>query len=194
MADLEPAPPPQTTGEAGGREDDATRIVELYLLRHADAGDPAAWPRDDAARPLSGKGRRQADAVGRWLAGLGRRPQVILTSPKVRAEQTATAVARRLSLRSIVDDALAEELTTEVVEALVERHADEATRLLLVGHDPDFSDLASELTSSRLTLRKGAVARIDVGRPIEAGSGVLRWLIPPDALPGMRSKGGSGKG
>ena len=68
-------------------------MIELYLLRHADAGDPMAWQGPDAARPLSGKGERQADRLGRFLAGIGFTPDAIITSPKVRAAQTAEGVA-----------------------------------------------------------------------------------------------------
>ena len=64
-------------------------MIELHLLRHADAGDPMAWDGPDEARPLSDKGERQADRLGRFLAGVGFAPDVIITSPKVRAAQTA---------------------------------------------------------------------------------------------------------
>jgi phosphohistidine phosphatase SixA len=52
-----------------------------------------------------------------------------------------------------------------------------------VGHDPDFSELAAALTGApELPVRKGALVRIDIARPIEAGAGLLRWLLPPDLL------------
>ena len=66
--------------------------LQLYLLRHADAGDPMAWPGDDAERPLSAKGKRQARRLGSLLADIGWKPDVILTSPKIRAAQTARLV------------------------------------------------------------------------------------------------------
>src|SRR5437868_1064741 len=78
--------------------------LELYLLRHADAGDPAAWKGDDAERPLSPKGRKQARRTGRWVAALGRHPDRILTSPKVRALETATIVAASLESEPVVDE------------------------------------------------------------------------------------------
>ena len=67
--------------------------MELYLLRHAHAGDPADWDGPDDARPLSEKGERQADRLGRYLARLGFAPDAIITSPKVRAARTAEIVA-----------------------------------------------------------------------------------------------------
>ena len=73
-------------------------MTELYLLRHADAGDPEAWKGDDADRPLSGKGEKQSERLGRFLAGTAFRADVVLTSPKVRALRTAEIVAERLGL------------------------------------------------------------------------------------------------
>ena len=60
---------------------------------------------------------------------------------------------------------------------------DDPERPMLFGHDPDFSDLVDELCGAvNAPMRKGALARIEVDRPLEAGGGTLRWLIPPDAL------------
>jgi phosphohistidine phosphatase SixA len=53
---------------------------------------------------------------------------------------------------------------------------------MLVGHDPDFSELASLLTGTDIAMKKGALARIDLDGPVEAGMGRLRWLLPPDLL------------
>ena len=54
---------------------------------------------------------------------------------------------------------------------------------MIVGHDPDFSDLLGVLCgTTAVPMRKGALARIDVGRPLEPGGGTLRWLVPPDLL------------
>ena len=61
----------------------------LHLLRHADAGDPEAWTGPDAVRPLSDKGRKQSKRLGDHLASIGFTADAIITSPKIRAEQTA---------------------------------------------------------------------------------------------------------
>ena len=56
---------------------------------------------------------------------------------------------------------------------------------MIVGHDPDFTELVSELIGApSLPMRKGALARLDAARPLRPGGAILRWLIPPDALPG----------
>ena len=67
----------------------ASNVIELHLLRHAHAGDPMAWDGPDERRPLSDKGEKQADRLGRFLAGVGFAADAVITSPKVRAAQTA---------------------------------------------------------------------------------------------------------
>ena len=157
--------------------------VELYLIRHADAGDPEAWTRPDAERPLSDKGRRQAERLGRHLAALEFAPDVILASPKVRAVETARLVADALGRPVSEDERLAGPLGLDTLEEMV-GDAGSPRRVVLVGHDPDFSELLSELAGAPgLAMRKGALARVDVEGRIRPGSGVLRWVLPPDLVP-----------
>jgi phosphohistidine phosphatase len=159
-----------------------SEAVELYLLRHADAGDPAAWDGPDAARPLSSKGEKQSDRLGRLLAGIGFRPDAILSSPKVRASQTADIVAGHLSVPVTLDERLAGGVDATDVEAIL-RDAGDPRRAMLVGHDPDFSSLVASLCDcENASMKKGALARIDVDRPAGPGRGDLRWLVPPDLL------------
>jgi phosphohistidine phosphatase len=157
-------------------------VIELHFLRHADAGDPMAWTGDDADRPLSDKGRKQADRLGRFLSGVGFTPDAIITSPKVRAAQTAEIVADHLELPVAIDDRLAGALDADTLDGLL-RDAGDPGRPVVVGHDPDFSDLVAELCgASSLLMRKGALVRIDIERPLRPGTGTLRWLVPPDLL------------
>jgi phosphohistidine phosphatase len=174
--------PVKQTGGDEPAEERGTK-VELYLLRHADAGDPQTWKGDDADRPLSGKGRKQARRIGRWLADLGRRPDVILTSPKARALQTATIVAASLGVKPKVDKRLGGPLDHDVLRALLEGAGQDARRVMLVGHDPDFSSMASSLCGGPIALRKGALARIDLTDGMGMSAGTLRWLVPAEALP-----------
>lgn len=161
--------------------------VELLLVRHADAGDPAAYPGPDDARPISAKGRRQAERLGAFLVSHGVRPDVILASPKARAEQTARIIADALGMPVILDARLASGFGTAELLELLAAHGD-PRRPMLVGHDPDFSDLASTLCGGDIDLKKGALARIDFDGPPVAGSGRLRWLLSPDLLkPAQRS-------
>jgi phosphohistidine phosphatase len=159
-------------------------VTRLHLLRHAHAGDSADWDGPDATRPLTEKGRAQAKRLGRFLAERRFATDAVLTSPKVRAAQTAEIVAGHLAIPIVVDERLAGDLTLSVVEAILHEHGD-PERPVLVGHDPDFSELVAALTGSdALPMRKGAMVRIDASRPFEAGAGTLRWLIPPELLRG----------
>ena len=159
-------------------------VTELYLLRHAHAGDSATWDGPDATRPLSPKGERQSERLGRFLAGTGFRPDSIITSPKTRALQTAEIVAAALELEIRLDERLGVPLDLVALEAIL-FDAGEPRRAVLVGHDPDFSELLETITGARqIPMRKGALARIDTLRPLSPGSGTLRWLVPPDLLQG----------
>jgi phosphohistidine phosphatase len=163
--------------------------VQLHFLRHADAGDPEAWTGSDDNRPLSAKGDKQSARLGRFLAGVGFRPDAIITSPKVRAARTAELVAEPLGVEVRADERLGRSLDLVAIEAIL-FDAGEPERPVLVGHDPDFSDLLAELIgASGVSIRKGALARIDARRPLEPGAGTLRWLVPPDLLKGSSSDG-----
>ncbi|HEU5204667.1 MAG TPA: histidine phosphatase family protein [Candidatus Limnocylindrales bacterium] len=156
--------------------------VELYLLRHADAGDPGAWRGADADRPLSSKGEKQCERLGSFLLGIGFRPDAILSSPKLRAMQTAERVGDRLGVDVQAEHALADGTGVDDVERLL-AEAGNVRRVMIVGHDPDFSSLLGTLCDfDRATMKKGALARIDARRPLAPGSGELRWLVPPDLL------------
>jgi phosphohistidine phosphatase len=156
--------------------------MELYLLRHAHAGDPAAWDGPDDRRPLSDKGVRQAERLGRFLADIGFETDAIITSPMVRATQTAQVVAERLGKPVSEDARLAGGVTLGTLEAVF-RAAGDPQRAMIVGHDPDFSELVALLCDgARVPMKKGALARIDVDGPLVPGAGLLRWLVPPDLL------------
>jgi len=159
----------------------AQSAVEVYLLRHADAGNPDKWTGDDADRPLSPKGRRQAERLGRFLARNGFKPNAILTSPKVRAHQTAELVAAALGTRVETDHRLGMAVDIDLLSKIVAESGGQ--RVVLVGHDPDMSDLAAELMGAQyLPLKKGALARFDATLPLQPAGAQLRWLVPPDLI------------
>jgi phosphohistidine phosphatase len=156
--------------------------MELYPLRHAHAGDPAAWDGPDAARPLSEKGERQSDRLGRYLSKVGFAPDAIIASPKLRAARTAEIVAVHLAVPVGIDDRLAGGLTLRSLEALIHDVGDPA-KIVIVGHDPDFSELVAVLAGAlRVPMRKAELARIDVDLPLRPAGGILRWLLPPDLV------------
>ncbi|MDX6608342.1 MAG: phosphohistidine phosphatase [Solirubrobacterales bacterium] len=124
----------------------------IYLLRHGEAEKGTV---DDAARRLTPKGERQARSAGRALAALGIKPDACLTSPKVRAADTARLACEALGL----EPEIAEELRGGPFdsEALAAGRGD----VLFVGHEPDFSSEIARLTGGKVKLRKGGLASID---------------------------------
>ena len=137
----------------------------LYLLRHGDAEHETS---DDAARKLTPKGERQARAAGAALAALGAEIDACLSSPKVRAAETARLACEALP-------GLEVELEVELAGGGFDSLALGAGRgdVLLVGHEPDFSGEVARLTGARAKLRKGGLAIVD-------GSTLQALLRPKD--------------
>jgi phosphohistidine phosphatase len=161
---------------------DRSSTIQLVLVRHADAGSPDGWAGDDASRPLSEKGIRQAERLGAFLAEVGVRADAMISSPKIRAVRTAEIVAEALGIAVRVDERLGDGCDPATVDAIL-GDAGGPRRPILVGHDPDFSELLGFLAGTdALSMKKGALARLDVRGPIAGGAGTLRWLVPPDLL------------
>ena len=156
--------------------------LQLHFLRHADAGDPEKWAGDDASRPLSEKGQLQSERLGSFLAEVGFQPDAIISSPKIRARRTAEVVGAAIGVGVRLDDRLAVGFDPATVDAIL-ADADDPRRPVLVGHDPDFSQVLGWLANADgVTMKKGAFARVDVRGAVADGRGTLRWLVPPDLL------------
>lgn len=139
------------------------------------------WEGDDDLRPLTSKGRKQAERLGRFLYEHSIRPDVIVSSPKVRALQTAEIVAAELGMTVRSDSRLAGAFGKRELWALLDDLG--AREPMIVGHDPDFSQLLGYLIDAAgLTMRKGSLATVDLETRLGDGEGVLRWLLPPELL------------
>ena len=125
----------------------------LWLLRHAEAADGEP----DDRRPLTERGIRQAETAGRALARLGVNVDVCLTSPKLRAVQTAERACEPLGIEIRTERALG----GEPIDAydLTAGLGD----VLLVGHDPSFSLLVHDLTGAQARMKKGGLAGVSKG-------------------------------
>lgn len=155
--------------------------TRVHLLRHAHAGDASEWIGDDDLRPLTRKGRGQAERLGAFLEAHAVRPDVIVTSPLVRAKQTAEIVAEALGMTVKVDRRLGGGFGQRELWAILDEAG--AREIMLVGHDPDFSTLLTYLIDAAgMSMKKGALATIDLHTKLGDGEGELRWLVPPDLL------------
>ncbi len=136
----------------------------IYLLRHGDAerGDG-----DDTARRLTEKGERQSEVAGRALAALGIELEACLTSPKVRAADTARLACRALEVEP--------EIVTELSGGGFDSTGLAAGRgeTMLVGHEPSFSGEIARLTGAKAKLRKGGLAIVE-------GNTLLALMRPGD--------------
>ncbi len=129
--------------------------VQLWLLRHGEAEPHGARP--DADRALTPRGRAQSLAAGRALARLDVEFAAIYTSPRKRAFDTAALAAQALDVSPRVHQPLHAGFARADAEELL---AAGDARVLLVGHDPDFSDLVHDFTGARIELKKGGIAVI----------------------------------
>jgi phosphohistidine phosphatase len=151
--------------------------VQLFLLRHADADTPAAT---DAARALSPKGHEQAAKVAQFCAARALRPELILSSPLVRAHQTAEAVARHLGVELLVAPFLASGMQPEAGVRELQGYERFAS-VMIVGHEPDFSSLIAHLLGisggAHIHVRKASLTLLEVVA-FRAASARLEFSIP----------------
>ena len=125
----------------------------IFLVRHAHAepGDP------DELRPLSPRGREEARVLGERLAKYALPPQLVFSSPLLRARQTAEAIAEPISAELRVEDRLSPGATADDLRAVVRK---EDGPVAAVCHQPDCSEIALELTGRDPGFAPGGVAEI----------------------------------
>jgi phosphohistidine phosphatase len=160
--------------------------MEIYLIRHAIAAERGEgdWSRD-AERPLTEDGIRKMKEIAEGLVAAGIEYDRILTSPYVRARETARIVARALEDPPDVEEtsSLASgETSIEGLAAAIGKKS-KAERILLVGHEPDLGLLAGALlglpVGRAIPFKKGGALRIDVDGVPPRGPGELVWMLPP---------------
>jgi phosphohistidine phosphatase len=125
----------------------------IWFLRHGEAADGSP----DAQRPLTDKGKRQGRNAGRALAKIGVKFDACLTSPKVRALETAKIACAELGIEPTVEEALGGGPfdPAELAAGL--------DNVLLVGHDPDFSMAVHTMTGAQVRMKKGGLAAVHKG-------------------------------
>lgn len=160
-------------------------LLELYLIRHGLAGERGPEYPDDSKRPLTSRGIAALKKEARALNALDVSFDAIVTSPLVRARQTAEVLAESLKSKPPVStsDALTPAGTPTAVVQEIARRARKG-RIALVGHEPNISELAARLIGARtpVPFKKGGICRIDFDVLPPKGIGTLRWMLPPRVL------------
>jgi phosphohistidine phosphatase len=186
--------------------------MRLYFLRHGQAGRPEEWPHPDAERPLSKRGIEETHAAARGMRWLDLKVELVLSSPLVRAHQTALICAEALQREVTIAPGLASGCTLGTLASVLAAHlpvppvhngttsdaepAEPAPRgVLLVGHEPDFSTLLGAIIGRRgnaaIQLKKGALCRVELESEVDGwrwspanlhGSGTLVWLLTAKQL------------
>lgn len=159
--------------------------MEVYLMRHAIASERGLgeW-KSDRERPLTDEGIKKMTRAARGLAAAGISFDRILTSPFVRARDTARIVAESQGTKIEIEeiDELASGFETEALFRVLRKIPD-STRLLLVGHEPDLGRLAARLiglpASRALPFKKGGSVRIDLDGMPPSRPGTLVWMLTP---------------
>ena len=160
--------------------------MELYLLRHAIAEEQSAG-QPDSERRLTPGGARKMRRVSKGMKALAMRFDLILTSPFVRAKQTAeiAATALKLEKRLEVEPALAGDRSPRELIAALKKHKS-SERVLLVGHEPYLSRLISMLVSgnerSAIAMKKAGICKLTTGKLKYGRCATLNWLLEPNQL------------
>ncbi len=160
-------------------------LLELYLIRHGIAADRGEEFPDDSKRPLTSEGIASLRKEARALDELGVAIEHIITSPLVRAKQTADVFVQHLQTKPSlsISDALAPAGSPAAVVQDIVKQARKG-RIALVGHEPNLGELAARLIGSRtpLEFKKGGICRIDFEVLPPKGVGHLRWFVTPKML------------
>ena len=157
--------------------------MKLYLVRHAIAEDSADYE-DDSLRPLTDKGREKMRRIASALKELGVQPDLIVSSPYVRASQTAGLLAKALKYKEelaysdfLVPGAMPDDMIGEINEKF------SVDELMLVGHEPNLSSLVSVLLAGNadlsISLKKGGVCCLSVDDLHYDRKATLEWLVTP---------------
>jgi phosphohistidine phosphatase len=164
--------------------------LEVYFLRHGEAGKRLAVAERDSERGLTETGKQEVKGIGESMASLNLRFDLVASSPLKRAVETATIVNRALKRKGVVEEwsELVPEGSREALYRKLGKQRGGAS-ILLVGHEPYLTTAINELAakdgpegSTRILLKKGGLARLSVSGSGARLSGELRWLLSPKLI------------
>ena len=161
--------------------------MNCLLLRHGIAVEREEWKGPDGDRPLTEKGKQRVREVAAGLNRLEVQPTHVLSSPLIRAIDTAKIVRRSLHMSSAVQivDALQPDAPLDRLLSVLHDLPPESC-VLCVGHEPHLVMVASWLLagkpSAAFPFKKAGACLIEIASPVKPGRGVLRWWLPPSQL------------
>jgi phosphohistidine phosphatase len=159
--------------------------MDIYFVRHANAGEPAISPAKDAKRPIDELGIEQSHDVGCALAALYTGVDVIISSPLQRAMQTAALVANHIGYEEkvVIDAALLPGASFQEFQELLARHG-RIGSIMVVGHNPSLTEflnqaLLGEGCHNAIEMKKGSVAWV---KKIGRKAATLKWYMTPKTV------------
>jgi len=161
--------------------------VIIYLVRHAIAVEHGTPGFADDERPLTEEGIDRMQRGARGLARFVDPPELIVSSPLLRARQTAEILAVALQSRHALTEwtVLTPDATPTQTMTHVNKHASENSTMMLVGHEPHLSALAATLlgaSADAIAFKKGGACAIECPIKVARGTGKLLWLLTPKQL------------
>ena len=163
-------------------------MIRLYLVRHGIAAEPGEFSGSDFARPLTPKGRRRFRRAAKEFARLAEPVSLIVSSPLVRAVQTAELLAWTLKADAVeISSDLTPSGNADTLLRWVASRVSDGQGVALVGHDPGMSTLLARVAglsaadAARVVFRKGCIVRVDVGALPSARPAQARWWMRPKA-------------
>jgi phosphohistidine phosphatase len=178
-----PATPVRTPSETAG-----SREIDLFILRHGEAGNRMTVVEKDSERPLTPEGRAEMQKIAKSLKAIGLQTDRIYTSPLRRARETAEIAAKILEIPTLEewDELKPDGSKTGLYRKLA--RLEQNPRPILVGHEPYLTSMIGEIigtTSAKIVLKKGGVAKVRITSFTPRISGELRWLLTPKIIAKM---------
>ena len=160
----------------------------LYLLRHGDAIEQGY---DDVSRPLSPPGEEHAANAANAFISMNLSLDLILSSPLLRAKRTAEIIGNAINVTECMTT---EYLVPQTSERELLRQLNECGRnsVLLVGHEPHLRAFVSLLIAgtrhANIAVKKGVLLALETSTPVQAGSGVLKWMLTSEQMKRLRTE------
>jgi phosphohistidine phosphatase len=159
--------------------------IDLFILRHGEAGNRMMVVEEDSERPLTPEGRIEMLQIAKSLKAVGLQSDRIVTSPLRRAQETAAIVAKILKIPIFEewDELRPDGNKTTLYHKLA--RLERNSRVMLVGHEPYLSSMIGEIvgaTSTRIVLKKGGLGKVRINSFSPRISGELRWLLTPKVI------------